>query len=61
MLLEVVLILLVVMVLEVAEDVLDPFPPPLEPKHRLLENVTVVVGEDLTLSWLLPNWPRFAH
>ena len=57
MLLEVVLILLVVMVLEVAEgeDVLDPFPPPLEPKHRLLENVTVVVGEDLTLSWLLPN------
>ena len=51
------LILLVVMVLEVAEDVLDPLPPspPLEPKHRLLENVTVVVGEDLTLSWLLPN------
>ena len=56
MLLEVVLILLVVMVLEVAEDVPDPLPPPpLEPKHRLLENVTVVVGEDLTLSWLLPN------
>ena len=57
MLLEVVLILLVVMVLEVAEgeDVLDPLPPPLEPKHRLLENVTVVVGEDLTPSWLLPN------
>ena len=47
--LEVVLILLVVMVLEVSEDVIYPLPPPLELKHRLFENVTVVVGEDLTL------------